>query len=141
MKDGAREFPTGLLNIAYIQSNNPNMLSIENTIGGITKSRFHFEIGQWYTFTITGSPEGMECKQAYSIEGPGLTVDAGSVYEKTGSWSFSVVNECLILEEDYPLKIFATRDLTWKEGTPMDGVIRNVAFTNTETDATMNTIC
>ena len=117
------------------------MLSIENTKGSMSKTSFLFEVGQWYTFTITGSPEGMKCKQAYSIEGPGLTVDAGSVYEKTGSWSFSVVNECLILEEDYPLKIFATRDLTWKEGTPMDGVIRNVAFTNTETDATMNTIC
>ena len=122
--------------------NNPPMLSIENTTGGIAQSKFIFEVGQWYTFTITGSPAGMECKQTYSIEGPGLTINAGYVSEITGSWSVYDFRECLVLEEDYPLKIFATRDLTSRrEGTPMDGVIRNVAFTNTETDATMNTIC
>ena len=143
MKDGATEFPTGLLNIAYIQeAKYPNMLSIMNTIGSMSAGSVQFEVGQWYKFTITGRPEGMECRQTYSIKGDGLVVNAAFPSVTYGSWRSSVVNECLILEEDYPLKVFASKHRAWqREGTPMDGVIRNVAFTNTETDTTMNTIC
>ena len=143
LKDGATEFPTGLLNIAYIQeAQYPNMISIVNTIGSMSAGSVQFEVGQWYKFTITGSPAGMECKQTYSIQGPGLVVNAGFSNTQYGSWSTSIVNECLILEEDYPLKVFASKNRAWqREGTAMDGVIRNVAFTNTESDTTMNTIC
>ena len=52
-----------------------------------------------------------------------------------------MTNDCLTLD-GYPLKVYTTRDLTnYWEGTPIDGVIRNVAFTNTATDTTILSPC
>ena len=66
-------------------------------------------------FTMTGSPYGDKCKQTF---------------------------DCLVMQEGYPLKVFTTIDLNgYWEGTPMDGVVRNLAFTNIATDITMNTNC
>ena len=85
-------------------------------------------------FTITGSPDENTpylCSQAVLIEGPGLKEDG---------WSISLSNYCLALGEK-PLKVYATRNLNGTRKKPIDGVIRNIAFTNIATDTTVNTFC
>ena len=60
-----------------------------------------------------------------------------------GKWTISVTNDCLVLAEGYPLKVFTTIDLTRydQRGISMDGVVRNLSFTNIATNTTVNTIC
>lgn len=113
------------------------MLSISSTSAGSSRSAFVFEENTWYKLTVTGKPNGEKCQQTYAIEGP-LTID-GNARDKY-EWTLRN-NDCMVL--DAPLKVYATSLMRnygpgWR---PMDGVVRNVAFTNTETDTTMNTIC
>ena len=90
---------------------------------------------------MTGRPDGDECKQTYLIEGPGMSSWFPGEGTVDGKWTTSVTNHCLTLDGE-PLKVYATRDLTYyHEGTPIDGVIRNVAFTNTATDKTIQSPC
>ena len=93
-------------------------------------------------FTITGSPNGDKCNQDYLIEGPGLRAwftDEGYV---DGKWTTRpVTNDCLSLDGN-PLRVYTTRDLThYHEGTPIDGVVKNVSFTNTATETTIINQC
>ena len=95
--------------------------------------------------TTTGSPDGDKCKQTYLIEGPGLRSWLPEGYVD-GIWTESVTNDCLVLAEGFPLKVFTTIDLTYKfeygqRGIPMDGVVRNLGFTNIATNTTINTFC
>ena len=92
---------------------------------------------------VTGKPIfGTTCEQILVIEGPGFKSYFPGVGYVEGKWRHSVRNDCLILDENYPVKAFATRDLTYyREGTPIDGVVRNLAFTNIATNTTVNTIC
>ena len=122
-------------------------MRIESTSNGMGIADFVFEENTWYKLTVTGKPQGEKCQQTYAIEGP-LTIwgDARDKYEGTLRH-----NDCLVL--DAPLKVYATTSMTistneWyydnhvsTERRPMNGVVRNIAFTNTETDTTMNTIC
>ena len=90
---------------------------------------------------MTGSPDGDKCQQTLVIEGPGImSWFAGEGYVD-GKWTRTVSNDCLVLQEDYPLKVFTTIDLTYFEGTPMDGVVKGLAFTNTATGTTVTNSC
>ena len=92
-------------------------------------------------FTMTGSPDGDKCEQTLVIEGPGImSWFAGEGYVD-GKWTRSVSNACLVLQEGFPLKVFTTIDLNGYAGTPMDGVVKNLAFTNTATDTTVTNSC
>ena len=115
----------------------PNMLLIDSTSSGMSRGAFLYEENTWYKLTVTGSPNGEKCKQNYVLDGP-VTIDGKprDQYE----WNLSN-GDCMIL--DAPLKVYATTSMRnygrgWSK---MDGVVRNLAFTNTETDTTMNTIC
>ena len=89
---------------------------------------------------MIGSRDGDKCKQNLVIEGPGISSwFAGEGYVD-GKWQHSATNPCLQLQEEYPLKAFTSKDLTYyREGTPMDGVVRNLAFMNSDT--TINNFC
>ena len=85
-------------------------------------------------FTISGSPVGDKCIQNYAIEGPGIQFTAS-----TEEWD--APHQCLSLD-GYSLKVYTTKDLTnYDEGTPINGVVRNVAFTNTATDTIIQNSC
>jgi hypothetical protein len=149
-KDSGTSWYDQLLSLQYLQgsSNYPHTLSIEDPSGGSGIPDVLFEVGQWYKLTVTGSNEWNEdfteqlCQNRYLIEGPGLRAYFDGEGFVDGKWTMRPYTyDCKILEEQYPLKVYATKDTTWREGIPMDGVIRNVAFTNTATDETMNTIC
>ena len=76
------------------------------------------------------------------IEGPGLRGWFPSEGYVDGKWTNSGTNDCLVLEEDESLKVFASRDLTYyREGIPLDGVIRDIVFTNKDSNTTINTYC
>ena len=101
-----------------------------------------FSSSNFEKFTITGSPNGDKCNQNYVIEGPGLRgwfQGEGYVDDK---WTTNTAtNDCLSLN-GYPLKVYASRDLTYYHGDkPIDGLIRNVAFTNTASDTTIQSPC
>ena len=76
---------------------------------------------------ISGSPDGNECKQRIHVEGPGMKVLAG------------MTSTCFEMDEK-PLKVFAAKT-PYKEFKPIDGVVRNVAFTNTATNTTIKSPC
>ena len=76
---------------------------------------------------MVGSPgattDRMDCRQVLSITGPGL------------NWSTKMNVDCFDLKEGLPLQVFATPKLEmpgnyYRGRTPMDGVVRNLVFTN-----------
>lgn len=99
---------------------------------------------------MTGRPDGqnfdgsLKCEQAVLIEGPGLMgwtrIESGWTYAD-GKWAIYRSSKCLILEEKYPLKVFTTEDLSDRRETSLDGVIRNIVFTNTDSKSTISTFC
>ena len=91
---------------------------------------------------MTGSPNGDKCNQDYVIEGPGLRAYFSGEGYVDGKWTtHTMTNDCLALDGN-SLKVYTTIDLThYWEGTPIDGVIKNVAFTNTVTDTTIQSPC
>ena len=142
----------GLFSMKYIQKGESGpYLSLSDTGGGMTTSSAVFEVNQWYKFTITGSPnageDGDKCQQEYVIEGPGLRAwfwSSSPFVDKSGyvddKWTtHPMVNDCLVLDDRH-LKVYAARKYS-SIGGPLDGVVRNVAFTNTKTQSTINTIC
>ena len=85
-------------------------------------------------FTISGSPDFSKCIQNYAIEGPGIQFTASTE-------EADAPHQCLSLD-GYSLKVYTTKDLTnYDEGTPINGVVRNVAFTNTATDTIIQSPC
>ena len=92
---------------------------------------------------MTGSQDGVgtkPCKQTLLIEGPGMSGWFAGEGMVDGKWQYSATNPCLVLQEEYPLKAYASKDLSYMwEGTPMDGVVRNLAFKNSDT--TINNFC
>ena len=95
---------------------------------------------------MTGSPDQTKCKQFLEIEGPGLKGyfpgENGSGYRYVnGKWTNGYqTNDCLDLK-GYPLRVYTTPDLSYAGKIPIDGLVRNIAFTNTATNTTVNTIC
>ena len=97
---------------------------------------------------MTGSPDQSKCKQFLEIEGPGLSGyfprENGAGYNFVeGKWTDgSVTNDCLDLK-GYPLRVYTTPDVINDNSNriPIDGLVRNIAFTNTATNTTVNTIC
>ena len=139
--DGYSERPNRLFDLKYfLDENGENgMLSMSNTLGGMSSGGVHFDTNEWYKITVTGSPnsgdDGDKCHQEIVLEGP--SVDKWGQDDK---YITRIDNDCLVLA-DVPLKVYATRSLNGYYGNPLDGVVRNVAFTNTNTDTTFNTIC
>ena len=89
---------------------------------------------------MTGSRAGDQCYQNLVIEGPGISSWFAGEGMVDGKWQADATNPCLQLQEEYPLKVFTSKDLTYyREGTPMDGVVKNLAFMNSET--TINNFC
>ena len=125
--DGFSGFPNRLFEVNYVQSENyPNMMSIWYMKSTMSQGGFIYQENEWYKFTMTGSRDGDKCKQNLVIEGPGIS--------SSGKWQDSATNPCLVLQEEYPLKAYTTKDLTYyREGTPIDGVVRNLAFMNSDT--------
>ena len=115
------------------------------TKGSQHSPNFDFEVGQWYKITITGKPSdatesAKRCEQTILIEGPGLNgYIPGEGYVKD-KWRSTNTNDCLDLE-NYSLKVYVTRDLTYANQTPIDGIVRNVAFTNMDDGTTMQSPC
>ena len=118
---------------------------------------FKTEEGQWYKFTVKGTPlesdgeiiwhdhwnpqqKPAKCRTEYLVEGPGIM---GS----TGKYSYSIDSSCLDMErktgwrgqERYPLKVFAAKQVSWAK--PLDGVVRNIVFENTATETSIDTTC
>lgn len=90
---------------------------------------------------MSGSPDGEECEQELIIEGPGLrSWFPGKGYVE-GKFRYAVTNHCLVLDEQYPLKVYTASNLKWSRAIPINGVVRNISFTNNETNETINTIC
>lgn len=83
---------------------------------------------------MSGRPTDTRCETVISINGPGL------------AYTKSYTNDCFVLEEELPLLVYATPS-QWMDGNyytrrlPMDGVIRNLVFTNLETDTTIESAC
>ena len=78
----------------------------------------------------------LECIQDLVVEGPGLSgwiTDEGYV---DGKWGFRMTNDCLNLDEQYPLKVFTSADLGSSGKIPMDGVVKNFSFTDFVTTLT-----
>ena len=90
---------------------------------------------------MTGSREGEKCKQDLLIEGPGLNGYIWGEGYTPDKWANSVTNDCLELDNDYPLRVYTTPDLSYNNKFPIDGVVRNVVFTETATDATIVSPC
>ena len=89
---------------------------------------------------MKGSRDGDRCYQNLVIEGPGISSWFAGEGMVDGKWQADATNPCLQLQEEYPLKVFTSKDLTYyREGTPMDGVVKNLAFMNSET--TINNFC
>ena len=81
-------------------------------------------------------PPSLRCTQTLEIEGPGAVS-----YADGDKWTGSTVsNVCLLLEDDYPLKVFTTQKLS-SDKIPVDGIIRNLSFTNAATNTTVNNYC
>ena len=85
--------------------------------------------------------------QTYVIEGPGMRTWSQDVQAYVdGKLTFSTdefgpPHQCVSLD-GYSLKVYTTRDLSnFDEGTPIDGVVRNVVFTDTATDTTIQSQC
>jgi hypothetical protein len=131
--DGAKH-PNKLLKVNYFQSeDNPNTINLWWMKSVMSFDDFIFQVDEWYKFTMTGSPDGDSCRQKMLIEGAGL-VD--------GKWTESAVNPCLDLNEETPLKVFTSEDMAYhREGTPIDGVVKNFSFTNIASDTTMTNHC
>ena len=115
------------------------------TKGSIHSPGVNFDVGQWYKITISGRPDGEEdgvkrCEQTILLEGPGLNGYISGEGYVENKWTTSNTNDCLDLE-GYPLKVYTTRDLTYANQTPVDGVVRNFSFTNTAVGKTMDTTC
>ena len=98
-------------------------------------------------FTLKGSPDETSCKQILEIEGPGLEGyfpgEDGAILFIKGKWTGGYeTNDCLDLK-GYPVRVYTTPDLSEDVygRIPMDGLVRNIAFTNTATNTTVNTIC
>ena len=119
-----------------VKIGSPNVLMIS--------ANFNVELGEWYKFTIigtskgTGKNDGRDCRQEYLIEGPGL-----KNRDEEGKWSYALDTWCLDMEEGFPLKVFGAKNVlgSSNRSKPMDGVLRNVAFENTATDTSINTVC
>ena len=91
-------------------------------------------------FTITGSSytadpsQTKNCEQIVVIDAPGMTPSiAGHPVEMR--------HKCLDSSTIYPLKIYTTQQRIFDDYVPIDGVIKNIAFTNTVNNETINTIC
>ena len=115
------------------------------TQGSIHVPNFEFQVNEWYKITITGRPEEAKervanCEQTVLVEGPGLRGWFQGEGYVDGKWTQSNTNVCLDLE-GYPLKVMATRDLTYANQTPVDGVVRNIAFTNDISGETLVSAC
>ena len=116
-----------------------------------------FEVGQWYKFTMTGKPLKSDgeimwndwrnpdqvpamCRQEYFVEGPGLLAN-------TSEWSYSIDTFCLQFQDDFPLKVFGTTTKhqtgSWYpfKSEPLDGVLRNIVFENSNTRTSVDTTC
>ena len=72
-----------------------------------------------------------KCRNEYSIEDPGML-------EVGGKFSYTFETPCLEMQEDFPLKVFAAKEVISKS---MDGVVRNIVFENTATDTSIDTTC
>ena len=92
---------------------------------------------------MTGSRDGEKCKQDLLIQGPGLNGYIWGEGYTDDKWANSVTNDCLDLDKDYPLRVYTTPDLTGfhSKKFPIDGVVRNVVFTETATDTTIVSPC
>jgi len=90
---------------------------------------------------VTGSRAGEKCKQDLLIEGPGLNGYISGEGYTSDKWARSVTNDCLDLDNDYPLRVYTTQNLIGSKKFPIDGVVRNVVFTETTTDATIVSPC
>ena len=92
---------------------------------------------------MTGSRDGEKCKQDLLIEGPGLNGYIWGEGYTPDKWANSVTNDCLDLDTDYPLRVYTTPDLTGfhSKKIPIDGVVRNVVFTETGSDTTIVSPC
>ena len=58
--------------------------------------------------------------------------------EVGGKFSYTFETPCLEMQEDFPLKVFAAKEVISKS---MDGVVRNIVFENTATDTSIDTTC
>ena len=90
-------------------------------------------------FSIEGSSRktsdgDVECVQALTIEGPGLTGSSGRPIPwegyVDGKWYDYHVSDCFELDRQYPLKVFTSADLANSRQFPIDGVVRNLNFIN-----------
>ena len=83
---------------------------------------------------MLGSPTETRCEIVFSIDGPGLT------------YTRVMPGDCFVLKEKLPLLVYATPAL-WMDGnyypgkTPIDGVVRNLAFRNLDTHTTIQSAC
>ena len=142
LKKDFNGFPYELTSVNYESSQSFAWMV---TQGSVHIPQFEFEVDQWYKITITGRPEEAKervarCEQTVLVEGPGLRGWFPGEGYVDGKWTYSNTNVCLDLE-GYPLKVMATRDLTYANQTPVDGVVRNVAFTNDVSDETLVSAC
>ena len=92
---------------------------------------------------MTGSRAGEKCQQDLLIEGPGLDDYIPGERYTDDKWATSVINDCLDLDKDYPLRVYTTPALTGihRKKIPIDGVVRNVVFTETGSDTTIVSPC
>ena len=141
VKDNFNGFPYELTSLGYYPSEKyPNVLAWMVTKGSIHKPRFQFQVSQWYTFTLTGNQDGDKCQQTILIEGPGLNgwiPDEGYVENKYRNTN---TNDCLVLD-DFPLRVYTTRDLTYTRYIPLDAVVKNFVFKNIATNTTLTNFC
>ena len=89
-------------------------------------------VGQWYKITVSGSPDGDQCQQELIIEGPGLRGYFPYQGYVDGKWRFPKYETACPkpVPETSAMKAYAT---SYKY-TPMDGVLRNLIFTNKDDD-------
>ena len=138
-------YPNKLFRLGYFQQDIISMWTTKTTMSsGMTYSGGSaFAENEWYKITISGSPEEERCQQTLVIEGPGLRSYFWGEGYVDGKWSSgSITTDCpYLVPEDNPLKAYASRDVTNSEESPMDGVVRNLVFTNLDDDTTIVSPC
>ena len=138
-------YPNKLFRLGYFQQDIISMWTTKATMSsGMTFSGgSSLAEDQWYKVTISGSPEDERCQQTLVIEGPGLrSYFLGEGYVD-GKWSAgSTTTDCpYFVPQDNPLKAYASRDVTYSEESPMDGVVRNLVFTNIDDGTSIVSPC